>query len=53
MYFYIKISYVISTIHAKRIKHFNSIKFIHLELNLMTQHKFDYSTEINFFFIVV
>ena len=29
-------------------KHFNSIKFIYEQLNLMTQNKFDYSTEMIF-----
>ena len=29
-------------------KHFNSIKFIYEQLNLMTQNKFDYSSEIIF-----
>ena len=30
-------------------KHFNSIKFIYEQLNLMTQNKFDYSTEMLIF----
>ena len=46
--FYIKIENFISTIGARRIKHLNSMKFIYEQLNLMTQNKFDYSTEIIF-----
>ena len=30
-------------------KHFNSIKLIYEQLNLMTQNKFDYSTEMMIF----
>ena len=37
---------MISTIGAIRIKHFNSFKFIYEQLDLMTQNKLDYSTEI-------
>ena len=46
--FYIKIGNVISTIGAKRIKYFNSIKLIYEHLNLMIQNKFDYSTGMIF-----
>ena len=41
--FNIQIGNIISIVGARRIKHFNSIKFLYEQLNLMTQNWLDYS----------